>query len=355
VGNSGTTARLLCGALSAYPNKFYLYGDQSMNKRDMSRVIEPLEKIGCFFYPPKKTTLPIEMEGTSMPLAQQHIESKGSAQIKSMILLSALSTFGVTTVEEKKISRNHTELFLKKINADIKIKKLKNGNLITLKGKKNLYAFDYTVSSDPSSLAFFVALALLNQNSQLVAHNVLCNPTRIGFLKILKKKMNANIKIKNLRKSSGEFVGSVIVKGTLLKSTNFPKELVPSFIDELPILFVIAALTKGISKFASIGEATKKESNRIKEMQKILTQAGIFCKSTNDSMTIYGKENLDFSNKSIIVKTQGDHRICMASVILALITGMKIKILNFETVNTSFPNFISLIRKMGGKIEIKKI
>ncbi len=167
--------------------------------------------------------------------------------------------------------------------------------------------------------------------------------------------MNANIKIKNLRKSSGEFVGSVIVKGTLLKSTNFPKELVPSFIDELPILFVIAALTKGISKFASIGEATKKESNRIKEMQKILTQAGIFCKSTNDSMTIYGKENLDFSNKSIIVKTQGDHRICMASVILALITGMKIKILNFETVNTSFPNFISLIRKMGGKIEIKKI
>ncbi len=354
VGNSGTTARLLSGILSTYPNKFYLYGDQSMNKRDMSRAIEPLEKIGCFFYPSKKSTLPIIMEGTSMPLAQQHIESKGSAQIKSLILLSALSTFGITTIEEKKISRNHTELFLKKIGADIKIKKLKNGNLITLKGKKNLYAFDYTVSSDPSSFAFFVALTLLNRNSQLVAHNILCNPTRIEFLKILKKKMKANIKIKNLRKSSGELVGSVVVKSSLLKSTNFPKKLVPSFIDELPILFVIAALTKGVSKFTSIGEATKKESNRIKEMQKILTQAGIFCKTTNDSMTIYGKEDLDVSNKSIIVKTQGDHRICMASVIFALITGIKIKIQNFETINTSFPNFMSLIRKVGGKIEIKK-
>ena len=354
VGNSGTTARLLSGLLSTYPNKFYLYGDQSMNKRDMTRVIEPLEKIGCFFYPNKKTTLPLTLEGTSMPLAQHHIESKGSAQIKSLILLSALSTFGTTTVEEKKISRNHTELFLKKINSNIKIKKLKKGNLISLKGRKNLNSFNYTVSSDPSSLAFIAALTLLIPNSKLIIHNVLCNPTRIGFIKILKEKMNANIKIKNLKKVSGEKVGSIIVKSSSLKSFSCPKELVPSLIDELPILFVLAGLTNGISKFKSINEATKKESNRIKEMQKLLAQSGIFCKSTNDTMTIYGKKNLNFKKKYITVKTKGDHRICMSAVILALVTGIKIKINNFETVNTSFPNFISLIRNIGGKIEIKK-
>ena len=181
-----------------------------MNKRDFTRVTQPLEKIGAFFYPRNKKTLPLTIEGTNMPLAQKHIEKRGSAQVKGLILMSALSTPGITTIEEKKISRNHTELFLKKINADIKVKKLKKGNLISLKGQKNLYGFDYTVSSDPSSAAFLIALTLLTPGSKLVIHNVLCNDTRIFFLKILKK-VNANIKIKNLRKVSGELVGSITV------------------------------------------------------------------------------------------------------------------------------------------------
>ena len=222
VGNSGTTARLLCGLLSTNDNKFYLYGDKSMNKRDMSRVIKPLEKVGCFFYPKKKSNLPLVIEGTSMPLAQRHVERKGSAQIKSLILLSALSTPGITTIEEEKASRNHTEIFLKKINADINIKKLKKGNLITLKGQKNLYSFNYTIFSDPSSAAFFIALAVLTPNSKLIIKDVICNSTRIGFFKILKK-MNANIKIKNLRKASGELVGDILVKSSVLKPIKCPK------------------------------------------------------------------------------------------------------------------------------------
>ena len=351
VGNSGTTARLLSGLLSTYPNKFYLYGDQSMNKRDMTRVIEPLEKIGCFFYPNKKTTLPLTLEGTSMPLAQHHIESKGSAQIKSLILLSALSTFGTTTVEEKKISRNHTELFLKKINSNIKIKKLKKGNLISLKGRKNLNSFNYTVSSDPSSLAFIAALTLLIPNSKLIIHNVLCNPTRIGFIKILKEKMNANIKIKNLKKVSGEKVGSIIVKSSSLKSFSCPKELVPSLIDELPILFVLAGLTNGISKFKSINEATKKESNRIKEMQKILSQIGIKSKASNNQIKIFGKNFIEKKKFKVKVGNLGDHRIAMSSLILSLITGINTNIKNFETVYTSSPSFLKIIKYLGGKFE----
>ena len=149
--------------------------------------------------------------------------------------------------------------------------------------------------------------------------------------------MKANIKIKNLRQVSGEMVGSIIVKSSKLKPISISKD-VSKFIDELPILFIISALTKGTSKFRNIGDLRHKESNRLLESKKILVQAGIKCKMTNESMTIYGKE-----------------KICMSSAILSLATGIKMKIKNFETVNTSFPGFISLINnQLRGNIEVRK-
>jgi len=353
VGNSGTTARLLCGLLSTYSNKFYLYGDKSMNKRDMTRVIEPLKKIGCFFYPPKKKTLPLIMEGTSMPLAQKHVEKKGSAQIKSLILFSALSTPGTTVVHEEKISRDHTEIFLKEIKSHIKIKKFKKGNLISLKGQKNLYSFNYTVGSDPSSASFLIALTLLTPNSKLVLKNIICNPKRMGFLKILKDKMNANIKIKNLKKISGESLGTIIVKSSSLKPTECPKEMVPFLIDEFCILFIIAALIKGVSKFTGINELKHKESDRIRSMEIGLNKIGIKTKSTNNSLKIYGNPNIKIHEK-LNFFSYGDHRVAMSWSILGLLIGGKFQIHNFETVKTSFPNFLSLINNIGGKVEIKK-
>tara|TARA_Y100000590_G_scaffold350255_1_gene402077 strand:- start:3354 stop:4697 length:1344 start_codon:yes stop_codon:yes gene_type:complete len=352
VGNSGTTARLLSGLLSTHIGKFLLHGDKSMNKRDMSRVIDPLEKIGCFFYPPKKTTLPLILEGTSMPLAQNHIEKKGSAQIKSAILFAALSTPGVTTIEEKKISRNHTELFLKEINANIKVKKIKKGNLIKLQGQKNLNAFNYTVNSDPSSASFLIALTLLTSNSKLIMKNIICNPSRIGFLKILKEKMNANIKIKELKKKSGEMIGTIIIKSSQLRSVNCSKKIVPFLIDEFCILFIIAALTKGVSRFEGIAELRHKESDRIKNMEINFNKIGIKTKSTYDSLKIYGNPNIKIHNQ-LNVFSKNDHRIAMSWAIFGLLRGGKMKIHNFETVNTSFPNFLNLIKKIGGKIEIK--
>ena len=351
VGNSGTFARLLFGLLSTHSGKFYLYGDHSLNKRDFTRVTQPLEKTGAFFYPRNKKTLPLTIEGTNMPLAQKHVENRGSAQVKGLMMMSALSTPGITTIEEKKISRNHTELFLKKINADIKVKRLKKGNLISIKGQKNLYGFDYTIGSDPSSAAFLIALTLLTPESKLIIHNVLCNDTRIFFLKILKK-VNANIKINNLRKVSGELVGSITTFSSKLKPIIISKDI-GKFIDELPVLFIIAALTKGVSKFKNIGDLKNKESNRLLEAKKILVQAGIKCKITKDTMVIYGKDKIETRNKSILAKTKSDHRICMSSAILALVTGIRTKIKNFETVNTSFPGFIPLIKNLGGKIVIK--
>ena len=351
-GNSATFLRLISGLFSTIPNKFYLYGDRSMNKRDFFRVIQPLQKIGASFYPKNKKKFPLTIEGTNMPLAQKHIEHKGSAQVKSLILLSALSTPGITSIEEKNVSRNHTELFLKKLKADIKIKKLRKGNLISIKGQKNLYSFNYNVSSDPSSAAFLIALTLLTPGSKIRINNVLCNDTRIFFLKILKK-INANIKIKNLRQVSGERVGTIVVSSSKLKPMNISKD-VAKFIDELPILFVIAALTKGTSKFKNIGDLIHKESNRLLESKKLLQQAGIKCNVTNNSMIIYGKEIITKKKKSILVQTKGDHRICMSSVVLSLTTGINTKINNFETVNTSFPKFLTIMKKIGAKYEIQK-
>jgi len=350
LGNSGTSARLILGLMSTHPGKFYLYGDESLNKRDMSRIIEPLEKIGCYFYPKGKKTLPITIEGTSMPLAQKHFEEKGSAQIKSALLLASLSTPGITTIHEKKISRNHSEIFLKNINSDIKIKKLNNGNLIKLRGQKNLYAFDYKVSSDPSSAAFLIALALLTPNSKLLIKEILCNPTRIGFIKILKEKMNARITLKNLKKKYGETVGDVFVQSSSLKPINCPKKLVPSVIDEFPILFIISSIIKGVSNFAGINELRHKESDRIKNIELGLNKMGIKTISTADSLKIFGNPNIN-RKKSIEIYPKNDHRIAMSWAIFALINGIKIKINNFETVDTSFPGFVALIKKIGGKIE----
>jgi len=353
VGNSGTSARMLIALLSTQPNlKTKIFGDKSLIKRDMKRIIEPLSKIGCNFYPKGKTTLPLIIEGTNMPLAQNHVENIGSAQVKSAILLAALNTPGITTIEEKKISRNHTENLLTAINANIKIEKLKNGNLISLRGQKNLSGFNLKIPGDPSSAAPFIVLTLLTAKSKLLIKNVNCNPTRIGFIKILKK-MNANIKIKNLKKKNGELVGNIFIKSSSLKSVNCPKNLVPATIDEFPLLFIVASLIKGTTKFSGIGELRHKESDRIKNMEVGLNKIGIKTKSTLDSLKIFGNPSIQI-NKTLRIFSKNDHRIAMSFFCLGQLLKGKIKISNFETVNTSFSKFLVTMKKIGAKYEIKK-
>ena len=352
-GNSGTLARMLIGIIGTQSNlKIKITGDNSLNKRDMKRIIEPLSKIGCNFYPKNKTTLPLTIEGTSMPLAQRHIETIGSAQVKSAILLAALNTHGITEVEVKKISRDHTENLLSIINADIKIKRLKTGHLISLKGKKNLTCFKTKIPGDPSSSAPFVILTLLAKNSKLLIKNINCNHTRIGFINILKK-MNANIKLKNKKKKYGELVGDIMITSSSLRSVNCPTHLTPSAIDEFPLLFVAASVTKGTSKFSGISELRHKESDRIKSMEIGLNYIGIKTKSTKNTLTIFGKSNIKFE-KVLKINPQGDHRIAMAFFCLGQILDLKIEISNFETVNTSFSKFLSIMKKIGAKFEIKK-
>ena len=344
---------MLIALISTHPNlKVKISGDISLNKRDMKRIIIPLSKIGCTFYPSGKTTLPLTIEGTGMPLAQKHLETLGSAQVKSSIILAGLNTPGITTIEEKKVSRNHTENILKAIDADIKIKKIKKNNFISLKGQKNLSSFNLKIPGDPSSAAPFILITLFTIKSKLLIKNINCNPTRIGFINILKK-MNAKIKIKDLKIVSGEPVGNILVENSNLKSINCPKELVPSAIDEFPLLFIAASLTKGVTKFSGINELRHKESDRIKTMENGLNQLGIKTNSTASSLEIHGNPKL-IINKPFKIFSKNDHRIAMSFFCLGQLLNGNIQIKNFETVNTSFSKFLFIMKKIGAKFEIKK-
>lgn len=350
-GNAGTLVKLLGGLLATSNFKTKLIGDSSLNKRPMA-ITEPLSKIGASFYPNNKTTLPLTIEGTSMPLAQKHIESIGSATTKSSILLSSLNIPGITTIQAAP-SRDHTENLLKYINADIRIKKSKKGSLITLRGQKNLSSFNLEIFGDQSSCAPFIILTLLTPKSKLTIKNTNCNPARLGLYKILRA-MGAKIKITNLSKKYGEFVGNLVCKSSPnLRPINCPKKLVPFAIDEFPLLFIVSSLIKGKSKWNGISELRTKETDRIKMMEKGLNQIGIRTKSTKDSLKIFGNPKIQIRN-TLKIFSKKDHRIAMAFFCLGQLLDGKILIYDFETVDTSFPKFLITMKKIGAKYEIQK-
>ena len=353
--NSGTLARLLMGILSTYPHKIKIIGDHTLNKRDMKRVVEPLEKFGATFEPKNKKNLPLFITGSEMPMPINHVESIGSGQVKGLITYAALDTPGLTQIIEKKPSRNHQEILLKFVGAGVKVKKFKNYNLISIKGQKDFKAFDLSIPGDISSAAFFICLTLLSKNSTIKIQDVGLNSTRTGIITILKK-MNAQIKITNIKTICGEKVGNIIVKSSNLKSTNCPASLIPFAIDEMPIIFLCAAKAKGVSSFVELGELEKKESRRLSLMNKILNQIGIRTLLKDDSIKIYGNPKLTLKNKPYKIKTMYDHRLCMCGVVLGLIFGGKVIVEDCHSITTSFPSFLKIINSLGAvtKYEIKK-
>ena len=352
LGNSGTLARLLIGVLSTTPNiEVKILGDHSLNKRNMKKLIILMSKFGATFLPKKKYTFPLKMISSNLPVGINY-KAGVSAQLKSAVILAGLNSYGNTTIEENVKSRDHTENLLKKNNKAIKIKKGKK-KIIKIFGKKNLDNFNINVSGDPSSAAFFTALTLLNSNSSIKIKNVGLNPTRIGFYKILMKQ-RAKIKFVNLKKENNEISGDILVKSSKLKPIKTEASMYPSTTDEYLLLFLIAGLQNGVSVFKGIADLANKESSRALEMKKILNQIGIKCELKKNEMKIYGKGLINAKNKKIIVGDLKDHRISMVAFILAQITRAKTLIKNFETVFTSSPSFLKIMKNLGAKFEIQK-
>ncbi len=351
-GNSGTLARLLIGLLATTPNiEIYIQGDHSLNKRSMEKLINLMAEFGASFSPRKKVKFPLKITSSQMPVGINY-NAGVSAQLKSAVILAGLNSFGNTTIKEKLRSRDHTEKMLLKNKQAINVKNGKE-KVITIFGKNYLSAINVNIPGDPSSAAFFTALTILNKNSNLKIKNVGLNKTRVGFYQILKNQ-GAKIYFKNLKNINNELRGDIFVRTSKIKTISTSKAYYVNSTDEYPILFVIAALTKGISIFKGIGDLANKESNRVREMQKILKQIGIKSIFSKNDLKIYGKGMFNANNKKILVSNLGDHRICMSTFILALLTGARAKIKNFETVFTSAPSFLKIMKILGAKFEIQK-
>ena len=347
-GNSGTLGRLILSLLIKTDKKIRLIGDKSLSKRDFSRVINPLRKFGANIKS-KKNLLPIEILGSEFLRPITYDENIGSAQVKSCMILAALNTPGVS-VFNTRASRNHTELMLKFLKYPLKIKKERGNELIEIQGLSQFKGFNYKVPGDISSASFFIVLTLLSKKSEIEIKNVNVNSSRVGIINILNK-MGANIKLKGKKTYKGEKIANIHVKSKEnLKAINCHPKLNSSAIDEFLIIFLVAAKSKGISKFKDLGEMNKKESKRLDLGVKFLRSIGIKVDRFKDNVNIHGNPNLILSKKFEMKNFLKDHRIFFLSCITALTLGGKWKISDKDSINTSFPNFLEILKKIGAQI-----
>ena len=334
--NSGTTARTIIGAVSSNPINCRFIGDKSLSKRSMSRVTVYLEKLGAKFKLTKNDYLPLEIFGTDRLVPEEITIEKPSAQIKTALIFAGLNISGKFSIREKVLTRDHTEKLLKYLDVKHKIIKAKDGSkLIKLKGPYEVYSKNIKVSGDPSSAAFFLVGALITPGSKITLKNVMLNPTRIEYIKILKK-MGGKIFIKKTGNISGEQCGNISVSYSKLKGININKSLSPFLIDEYPILSIAASCATGETIMNGVSELRHKESDRIKSIVLNLKKVGVKAKNIRDNIHIIGCSNL---NKKICkIKTYGDHRIACSFMILALL-NRKIEIDNEKCVSISYPKF----------------
>ena len=334
-GNSGTTTRLVSGILSAQNFTSVLIGDKSIQKRPMNRIITPLSMMGADIES-NDGFAPLTITGSKLH-GIEYNSPVASAQVKSAILLAGLYASSPTTVTEPAKSRDHTELMLKKFGANLTSTKTS----VTINPCSELFANDIDVPSDISSAAFFMAAAILVPNSELILENVGINPTRDGIIKVLKD-MGANIEIIN-QTDSFEPVADIKVAYSKLHATCIGGDIIPTLIDELPLLAALASLAEGTTVIKDAGELKVKESNRIRVMCEELSKLGVDVIETEDGMEIKGADNL---KGNVTISTHDDHRIAMTFAVLNLVSDGEIKLDNKNCVEISYPDFFNDLNKV---------
>lgn len=330
VGNSGTTLRLITGLLSAQNFSTEITGDSSIQKRPMDRVIIPLSKMGAKI---EGKYCPIKIEGSKLKGIEYNLPV-ASAQVKSAIILASLYADGDTTIIEPEPTRDHTEIMLNYLGANIETHNKK----IVCHSTKQLYAKDISVPADISSAAYLIVAALIVPNSKITVKDVGINFTRTGIIDALKQ-MGAKIEILNKRKVCGEFVGDISVCTSNLNGITVEGEIIPRLIDEIPILAVAACFANGRTIIKDASELKVKESNRISTMTAELKKLGAHISETDDGMIIDG----GFELHGNTVQSYNDHRVAMALSIAALIVNGSTTIENADCVNISFPEFFKYI------------
>ena len=347
-GNSGTSIRLIMGAITGCPIQAECYGDISLSQRPMGRVITPLEQMGARFELPRQGGLPLTIRSPQRPLPIRYTVPIASAQVKSAILLAGLGAPGITTVIESTATRTHTEHMLRLFGAEVTTEETINGREISLVGECELVGTKIIVPGDPSSAAFPLVAALLVPDSDIVLENILCCPHRNGLWQTLQE-MGASITALNRRKVGGETIADFRVKFSVLKGVEIPAERVASMIDEYPILAMAAACAEGQTKMHGLAELRVKESDRFAVIYTGLKANGVQVEEIGDSLIIEGTKGHILGGGE--VSTHFDHRMAMSFLVLGLVSQSPIYIDDTTMIETSFPNFFSVMSHMGAKFE----
>lgn len=338
-GNSGTSARLLAGFLAGADFNSVLIGDESLSKRPMKRIIEPLSLMGAKIKS-KDNKLPLKIEGSALK-GISYFSPIPSAQVKSAILLAGLNATDKTTVYEKYLSRNHSELMLKYLEADIQTGVSEEGYWTKI-SKSNLKSKKIDIPGDISSAAFFMVAGAIVENSEILIENVGINPTRTGILDIFEQ-AGINFEILNKRKLGLEDVADIKVKYTPhIKPFKVSGEIIPRLIDEIPILAILATKANGVCEFLDASDLRNKESDRIKSIVEGLSSVGIDIEEKPEGFIIKGSK----CTSGALLKTHLDHRLAMSYYIISLTNENETEIEDFNCVNTSFPEFLEKFKEL---------
>ena len=345
LGNSGTSARLLIGLLATQNFSSIIEGDASLSSRPMARINDPLIVAGANIKS-NNGTMPINIVGQKLkPI--KYVIPLPSAQVKSGLILAALNIKGESIITEKNITRDHTEIMLESFGANIKIKREKNLKHIFINGNHELSSNNINVPSDLSSSAFFIVAALINKNSFLILNNVNINPSRDGILRVLKM-MGGNISILNKRMVNREIVADIEVKSSKLNGCKLDAEIAKLMIDEYPILAIAASFASSPSNFKGLKELRVKESDRLELIRLNLVNCGVDAVVNENNLFIKPSKNYLVKNSEI--KTDYDHRIAMSFCIMGGLLDQNLKILDYQCIKTSFPNFFDSYNNIGGNL-----
>jgi len=348
MGNSGTSTRLLMGLVASHPIIANFTGDASLSKRPMNRVIEPLSQMGAEFTASPGGRLPLMLRGLCPAVPIDYRLPVASAQVKSAILLAGLNTPGLTRVIEPIPTRDHSERMLKGFGAELSVElEADGGRIISIRGEAELKPQHIIVPGDPSSAAFPVVAALLVPGSDVVVENVGLNPTRAGLFEVLRQ-MGGQIDYIDEREVGGEPVADLRVRGSSLKGIHVSPDIVPSMVDEFPILFVAAALAEGRTLTHGLEELRVKESDRIAVMAEGLRAIGARVEETEDGLIIDGTAGEKLPGGATVA-AHLDHRIAMSFAVAGLVSRGTVTIDDMAPVQTSFPIFTDLMRTLGAE------
>ena len=349
LGNSGTGMRLMMGLISGLNLKAQLNGDESLSKRPMLRVSDPLSELGALVSTTNGTA-PICINGNQGIIDNWTYEMPiSSAQVKSALLLTALTAKKNITIVEGKYTRDHTERMINYFGGRVNSINRESKNYITLSNKSMDKEYsDYTVAGDFSSSAFIIA-ALISDQADVLIKNVGINETRSGLVNVLKE-MNGDIQVLNKRNQCNEEVADIRVRSSKLKGIEVPSWVIPNIIDEIPILSIAASFADGKTSIKDAKELRVKESDRLQATSDGLSKIGVQHKQLDDGIEIYGNSEFFIDKENIIINSYDDHRIAMSFLIAGIKSSHGIRVNSCDNIKTSFPNFIEFMNDLGGDL-----